>query len=109
MDITLLERALLIVDGTVVLMDSDEDGIPDIEDTITAPDVLQGSSVLDDSYLLNTEPGLTLTLGSVALLNENYSADITGLLVFSNSHTNVGGIYDFTVTSLPRRFRQCEW
>ena len=101
-DSTRVERGLLVVPGSVVLADSDEDGIPDSSDGISVPEVLQGSANMDHSYLLSTEPGLNLILGNLALLTESYSADVTGLIEFPSTHTNVGGIFDFSVTGLPQ-------
>jgi len=96
--------------------DSDGDGIPDYLDNITQANFLQlrisDGDGNDGSFVMETESGLSLSLGSLAL-----SADQGGAFVdqatLTNSdlflthgsdtnYNNVGGLFDFKVSGLYR-------
>ena len=49
------------------IADSDNDGVPDYLDAIATGNVLQGQPAIADQHLLETEPGLQLSLGDTAL------------------------------------------
>ena len=93
--------------------DSDQDGIPDYLDAISDTSMLQGLQGVSDRYLLITEPGLSLRLGSIAFAAGQQSAEVTleTIAAFGNgtggSAINAddglaysAGIYDFEVTGL---------
>lgn len=95
--------------------DSDFDGIPDYLDAISDTSILQGMDGVSDRYLLITEPGLSLRLGSIAFTAGQQSAGVTletiaafgngtGGPVINSEDTLAysGGIYDFEVTGLSK-------
>ena len=95
--------------------DSDLDGIPDYLDAISDASILQGLDGVSDRYLLITEPGLSLRLGSIAFPAGQQSAGVTleTIAAFGNGTggpvinaedtlTYSGGIYDFEVTGLSK-------
>ncbi|MBK8973512.1 MAG: cadherin domain-containing protein [Hahellaceae bacterium] len=89
------------------LIDSDSDGIPDYLDAMEASNVIQERRATSDSYVMETNPGLRLRLGSTALgadigASGVQSDDIeTQQLQNPDSVTNVGGYFDFEVSELP--------
>ena len=90
-----------IDDATEGLIDSDSDGIPDYLDAMEASNVIQERRATSDSYVMETNPGLRLRLGSTALRSNIgasgvQSEDIeTQQLQNPDSVTNVGGYFDF--------------
>jgi hypothetical protein len=94
--------------------DSDFDGIPDYLDHINGSSLLQlnvGSDAENDnSYLMQVESGLSLTLGKVALTDAEGGARLSSDIVSTNelftqygndsSFNNVGGYYDFEVHNI---------
>lgn len=89
------------------ISDKDNDGIPDFLDAISSSHVLQGQSAQSASHLLESEPGLRMTLGSVALLSQDGEASIdSGDLDSAGIDTDdgyefSGGLFDFNVEELP--------
>lgn len=59
------------------IADSDNDGVPDYLDAIATGNVLQGQPAIADQHLLETEPGLQLSLGDTVLAADNSAATIS--------------------------------
>ncbi|WP_300522899.1 tandem-95 repeat protein [Alcanivorax sp.] len=57
--------------------DRDNDGVPDYLDAIAASNVLQGQPAIANQHLLETEPGLQLSLGDTVLAAGNSAATIS--------------------------------
>lgn len=89
--------------------DSDGDGVPDYLDAISASNVLQQQSGESSSYLMETDPGLRLCLGSSAFQTNNGEAEVSmadianggGVGDESGAYDYQGGLFDFTVDDLP--------
>ncbi|QKQ26859.1 PKD domain-containing protein [Candidatus Reidiella endopervernicosa] len=93
--------------------DSDGDGIPDYLDNANLQgNVLQEMALTEDRYIVETEPGLILTLGSVALRAGEGKAGVSEEEIVSHGndgagavadgeHSYTGGLFDFTVDGLP--------
>jgi hypothetical protein len=93
--------------------DSDGDGIPNyLDNKNLQPNTLQEQSLNSRQFLLETEPGLSLSIGSVAFNsgNSDSSVSINDILQHGNSNTGAqadtghdynGGIFDFQMTQLP--------
>jgi hypothetical protein len=89
--------------------DNDGDGIADYLDAIQAANVIQILPGISDKFIMQTEPGLKLSLGEIA-----FKAGRGGSLVEQNDVTqysagedqpqdtvsNIGGYFDFTVSGL---------
>ncbi|MBU75732.1 MAG: hypothetical protein CMK63_01925 [Pseudoalteromonadaceae bacterium] len=123
LELTILESAPLLTsedtdfDGISDLQegygDSDNDGIPDYIDSVSlAKNVLQEKFNESEFFLMETEPGLQLSLGHVAFVAHGTQTGITGEEVeqfASNSQNNVvdasfnyeNGVFDFNVTDIP--------
>jgi len=103
--------------------DSDGDGIPDYLD-VSSPNVVGRNLALNElqqlpqhhkSYVMRTEPGLTLRLGDIAFVAGSDSALVSAdeIVNFGNGEggmatamekdtiPNVGGYFDFEITNLP--------
>lgn len=87
--------------------DEDEDGIPDYLDAISEINILQEVALDDDTYLLETEPGLNLTLGSIAFQSGNDSASVSQSEILEIISDGVeddydfnGGLFDFNIDEL---------
>jgi hypothetical protein len=88
--------------------DSDGDGVVNYLDTITASHVLQQKTAVPDQFLMQTEPGLKLSLGEIAfkadqgrsLVTQTEITEIAGDNA-ADTISNVGGYFDFTVSGLP--------
>ncbi|MFY8282904.1 tandem-95 repeat protein [Pseudoalteromonas sp. SSMSWG5] len=123
LELTILESAPLLTsedtdfDGISDLQegygDSDNDGIPDYIDSVSlAKNVLQEKFNESEFFLMETEPGLQLSLGHVAFVAHGTQTGITGEEVeqyANNSQNNVvdasfnyeNGVFDFNVTDIP--------
>ena len=95
-------------DETEGTADSDDDGIPDYQDNITAPNVLPEVGDQTESYLVECDPGVRCRLGQFALLgstggvrleSEDFAEqdDLEADAAFAFN----GGIFDFEVHDLP--------
>lgn len=88
--------------------DSDNDGIADYLDPVAASNVLPGKSNNSDSNLVETEVGLQLLVGELALFSNLGQAGIsldllrsvTGL-VEDEDYLYNNGLFDFIVSGLP--------
>ncbi|VAW70573.1 Alkaline phosphatase [hydrothermal vent metagenome] len=89
--------------------DEDSDGVADYLDAIMASNILQEETAISNQFLMEADPGLTLSLGGVALRanlgrSRVTAADIVNFSSVTNapvdSVTNVGGIFDFAVAGL---------
>jgi len=93
--------------------DDDGDGIPDYLDAISlARNVVQEKSLVSGQFLMETEPGLSLSLGEVAFRAGNSSTEVKNeeITMHANNGTGAstdddfeysGGIFDFNVEELP--------
>ncbi|GHF83308.1 Ig-like domain-containing protein [Thalassotalea marina] len=93
--------------------DTDGDGIPDFLDSINLrPNVVQERKTQDTAFLMETEPGLVLTLGEVAFRSSTSQTEVTfddvnthgnnGTGAESdNTHQYSNGLFDFNVEELP--------
>lgn len=102
-----------IPDATEGWGDSDNDGIPDYLDSVTQPNLLAEKVGDATTFVMQTDPGLSLALGTAAFASGGNSADISLSDVQSYGGTNGGvasnandqyrfpsGIFDITVGSL---------
>lgn len=94
--------------------DADSDGLPDYLDHVgVAANILQGKQVSADQYLLETEPGLVLSLGSVSFQAHANRAGVSVDDVVSFANGSAGGVadtehyaynngvFDFVIDDLP--------
>jgi len=91
--------------------DSDGDGIADYLDAIAADHVIQVKPGVSDAFVMQTEPGLKLSLGAVAIKAGLGSSQVTQEDVrnygfaegeaLNDTFGNVGGYFDFTIAGLP--------
>ncbi|MFZ5604495.1 MAG: beta strand repeat-containing protein, partial [Pseudomonadota bacterium] len=95
-------------DETEGTADSDDDGIPDYQDNITAPNVLPEVGDQTESYLVECDPGVRCRLGQFALLGstggvrlEAEDFDQQDDLETDAAFAFNGGIFDFEVHDLP--------
>ena len=98
-----------INDETEGFSDADFDGIYDYLDAIQVSNVIQILPGISDAYIMQTEPGLSLSLGDIAfkaghggsLVEESdvlaYSSDSN---VSADEIENVGGYVDFIITGM---------
>jgi len=91
--------------------DTDNDGIPDYLDASNASNIIQTDVGSANPNLLETEPGLTIRLGSTAFAASNGGAGVSQSDIdnFGQSSgdtadtvTNIGGIFDFEIVGLPQ-------
>ncbi len=94
--------------------DSDEDGIPDYLDAIKAANILQQNVNLSSSdkgkFSMESEPGVRLLLGAVAMEDNEGGAQVDDDTLIKSSiynqygkdtnYTNVGGLFDFEMSEL---------
>jgi hypothetical protein len=97
----------------VTTKDSDGDGIVDFLDTITASHILQQKQSISNAFLIQTEPGLKLSLGETAFKANNSQSMVTSQDVVDYAFSgvtgitlldeieNIGGYFDFIVSGLP--------
>ena len=96
-----------IDDATEGYGDADNDGVPDYLDGIADSNVLSGKRGDAETFLIETNPGLRLRLGSVAIGTGNGASKINGIDIQTHIQsplddiTNVGGYFDFEVSELP--------
>ena len=104
-----------ISDAAEGLQDSDYDGIPDYLDDIDGAQVLQQQVTAitgQNSYLLESDPGVSLSIGAVALSGEDGGALIDDTTIADNpdygvhgtddDYNSVGGLFDFVLNNLPQ-------
>jgi subtilisin family serine protease len=91
-----------ITDAEEGFQDSDNDGIADYLDNVDVTNVQQQGDDVDGNFLVETEPGLTLTLGEKALGSSGVGILINNSTVLNNdiSYNNVGGMFDFVISNL---------
>ena len=101
-------------DLTEGIGDSDNDGISNYQDAVNKVEVMQGKSGIFNKWLLNTQAGLSIRLGSISLLAGRQTANVTKqeIVQYTNmfggavpanaedAQTNVGGYFDFEVHDL---------
>ncbi len=103
-----------INDADEGIADSDNDGIPDYLDSVTSTHLLQqlvGDPDNNVGYWLESEPGLNLKLGVVALSAEQGGAMVDQSIINTvgpylnhgsdEGYDPVGGLFDFSITDLP--------
>jgi hypothetical protein len=89
--------------------DSDGDGVADYLDAISSINVLQEQAGESARYLIETEPGLSLSLSRIAFQAGNGQAQVSATDITNAGDTNddttqyefAGGLFDFTVSGLP--------
>ena len=96
------------------LADADNDLIPDYLDANPQPELLPNQTGdADTTYLLQTETGLNIQPGAIAILSGRYGSLISEDDIINNGgansgvtfsddddHAHFGGIYDFTINNL---------
>ena len=90
-----------IPDNLEGIGDSDNDGIPDYLDAIVACNILPESLDYSDDFLIESEPGICLKLGDVALSDTTSGAEVNNGLQKDSETINVGGVFDFIAYNLP--------
>ena len=94
--------------------DSDSDGIPDYLDAINNLAAVQGKKGVMNGWLLNTQPGLRIRLGRIALFAANQTANVTAQEIKqhvgklggaapadpTDTVKNTGGYFDFEIYGL---------
>jgi hypothetical protein len=96
-----------IDDASEGTTDGDNDGVPDYLDAIASANVLQEHSALSTGYLIEGEPSVRLTLGSVALWTQDGRAsvdpgDIENFgLAADAGYDFSGGLFDFIIEDIP--------
>lgn len=93
--------------------DNDDDGIPDFLDSANlARNVVQERQADDTSFLMETEPGLALTLGEVAFRAKSAKTQVSEDDIVNHGNEGQGankdesyeysnGLFDFNVEELP--------
>ncbi len=85
--------------------DADKDGIPDYLDAIAELNVLNAKRGNSHAFLIETNSGLHLRLGSVAIGSDSSQVSSSEVESLSQSPadtaTNIGGIFDYEVSNLP--------
>jgi hypothetical protein len=89
--------------------DSDGDGIADYLDAIDASHVLQEQIGQSTSHLIESEPGLTLTLSNIAFAKGGGEAEVSmqdiidtdGRADQASRYAYQSGLFDFAVSGLP--------
>ncbi len=82
-------------------------GLPNHPDYApVAPNVLPERTGELQHYIMESEPGTQLALGSYAMLRNRYQTELSGQLTGANlsadSVGNVGGYFDFVISALPK-------
>lgn len=96
-----------IDDATEGFGDSDSDGVPDYLDAVAESNVVSEQSGNGSSFLMETNPGLRLSLGRSALLSGQGASSVsaaqveTAQSVNNDSVSNVGGYFDFEIADIP--------
>ncbi|MDZ4260996.1 MAG: fibronectin type III domain-containing protein, partial [Pseudomonadota bacterium] len=93
--------------------DSDGDGIPNyLDNSAEARNVMQEKQAVASQYLMETEPGLSISLGRVAMQAGGNRTGVSDSDVYNYGHDGAGavqdegytynnGLFDFNVTELP--------
>ena len=89
--------------------DADADGVPDYLDAIVQSHVLQSKEAVSDQYLIESEPGLQLRMGALAMatgvaqagISQNDIVDHAEGVTADSGFFFDGGLFDFTVEALP--------
>ena len=90
--------------------DEDGDGIADYLDAVPAGHILQQQTAVSDGFLMETEPGVKLSLGEIAfkanrgrtLVTQTEILDYSSVInLAQDSIENTGGYFDVTVSGLP--------
>ncbi|MGD9163150.1 MAG: cadherin domain-containing protein [Chromatiales bacterium] len=97
-----------IDDASEGIGDSDNDGVANYLDALDSANVLQEQSAVSDSYLIETEPGVRLRLGTVALQHANGEASVDledianfGGVAADSSYSYPSGLFDFAMEEVP--------
>ncbi len=94
-------------DATEGTADTDDDGIPDYLDNISAVNVLPEQANQTDSYLLECDPGVRCRVGQFALQGNGGGARVEQAELLSQGAANdtayeySSGIFDFEIHDLP--------
>lgn len=100
---TIISKAFKVVAGETVVADTDGDGIEDSKDNVAETNRLPAQEGASDAYVLESEPGTTLTLGAVALDQEQADAgiDTSGLPTIPEEYEDSAlEIYDFEISGI---------
>ena len=87
--------------------DDDQDGLPNYLDAVALPNVLNEASSDGLNFLLESDPGVKLVLGELAIAVGAGGAKITldqlaaDYRIPNDNFANVGGYFDFGVKELP--------
>ena len=76
------------------IADSDNDGVPDYLDAIDAGNVLQGLPAIANQHLLETEPGLQLSLGDTVLAADNSAATMSAQELMDAFNVSIDSGFD---------------
>ncbi|MCD8523333.1 MAG: outer membrane beta-barrel protein [Saccharospirillaceae bacterium] len=96
-----------IDDATEGYQDSDNDGVPDYADTISASNVLaiypRGNAPVTGAWQVETEPGLHIALNVYGISSGDYSPLLTddSLLLSDQHYEYTAGLFDFVVSNMP--------
>ena len=104
---TTTTAVLVVAEGKDIIADRDADGIADKQDGIERPNLLQGRDNENDYYLLQSEPGTRLVLGSRARKRGQFSARLASAVLAGLPDGRVAStIYDVEVhDALPGQSR----
>jgi hypothetical protein len=104
-------RGILVEDSSVP--DDDQDGIPNFIDGISDPTLLQSRAGITDSWLLSTQAGFSLHLGSISRALgtygaavsaqdiEIYESQVSGIVQQAiDTYRDIGGYFDFEIHGL---------
>jgi hypothetical protein len=88
--------------------DSDNDGVADYLDAIESANVLQEQGGVNDSYLIESEPGVQMHLGRIALRHAEGGASVNlddisdfGGVAEDASYSYPSGLFDFVMDEVP--------
>ncbi|MFI0414440.1 MAG: DUF4347 domain-containing protein [Candidatus Thiodiazotropha sp.] len=94
-------------DANEGIADEDNDGVPNYLDAIPNTNILQEQSALSTSYLIESEPSVSLSLGSVALQTQDGKANIdtsdleNAGLPSDDEYDFSSGLFDFDIKEIP--------
>ena len=100
---TTLSTSFKVVAGTTAVADSDGDGVEDSQDNVPETNRLAEDAGGTDTYIMESEPGTTLSLGAVALEQDQNAAgiDTTGLPeIPAEFEDTTVEIYDFQISGV---------
>jgi len=86
--------------------DADQDGIPDFQDAIAECNVMPEQASIQDTFLVEGEPGICLRKGNTLAAGETgglqlTNNDLENSIGTDNEAVFVGGVFDYIVTGLP--------